>query len=102
MDTLGHHIHGPVLDKRTRSIQRQLVAEGLLVGAIAGLVNLAAIHLAPWWLVELTGYLTAPVLLATSLVNAPGELAAATALVMGTALPYATYMAVPGSQIEPG
>ena len=94
MKTLGHHIHGPVLERAQSWTHRQLVADGLLIGGIAGLVNLAAIHIGPWWLVELTGFLTAPVLLATSLVNAPGELVAAITLVMGSMLLYGAYTAL--------
>jgi hypothetical protein len=64
---------------------------GLLIGALAGLVNVAMIYAAPWWAVELSGFLTSPILLLTSIVKVPTELAAAATLVAGSALLYALY-----------
>ena len=91
MTTFGHPYHGSVSERSGHWSRRALITEGLLVGAIAGVINMAAIFLAPWWVVELTGFLTAPVLLASAFVQLPGDLTAALMLVVGSMGLYAGY-----------
>ena len=70
------------------------VMDGLLGGAVPGLATLAVLYLAPWWLIGVAGFLTAPVLLATFVVRPPGMETMWIAIVGGSMLLYAGYVAL--------
>ncbi len=67
------------------------IADGAVAGALAGSATVAALFWAPWWALEVVGFLTAPVLLVMQLVGSQGELASAIAIVGGTIALYCIY-----------
>ncbi len=92
-------VHDPVVPHSTsESLQTEphglVLADGLVAGGLAGLLTLAAAQWAPWLVMEIVGFLAAPVLLGVSVIEPPGALAAPVAIVVGSMLLYAAYALV--------
>ncbi len=91
MRTLGQPIHGPLPGRRGRLAPWWPVLDGVVAGAIAGLATIVATYLAPWWVVQIVGFLASPVLLATAIFEPATETAASAAIVGGSVLLYVAY-----------
>ena len=92
-------VHHPVVPPSTAgSLEAEphalVLADGLVVGGLAGLLTLASVQWAPWLVMEIVGFLTAPTLLGVSVIGPPGALAAPVAIVVGSMLLYAAYALV--------
>jgi hypothetical protein len=94
MNTLGQPIHGPLSGREARLAPWWPPVDGVLLGGIAGIAAIAAMFLAPWWLVVIAGFLASPVLLVTSLAGPSGEVIASGAVVLGSVLLYVGYAEV--------
>ncbi len=91
MTSLGQPIHGPLSGREGHLAPWWPPIDGVLLGGIAGIITIAAMYLAPWWLVVIAGFLSSPVLLVTSLVGPSGDVFASGAVVLGSVLLYVSY-----------
>ncbi len=84
--------HAPAADRPALAAsQLLLIADGAIAGALAGSATLVSLWWAPWWVLEIVGFLTAPVLLVMHFLPPQGALATAIVLVVGTMILFCAY-----------